>query len=67
MANKVKRNVAKKTKYIPHNLWPLARCEKKGEIIISKGIDGWVMSENEAIDYILQMSEAIMKSHRMIE
>lgn len=70
MSNKIKRNINKEFfKKIANGTSPyvLAKCVKKGEIRIIHGIDAFITNEAMAINYILQISEAVMKSRRMIK
>ena len=43
----------------------LARCDEKGHIIVKIGGCECGITDMQAIDYVLQLSEAVMFSHRM--
>lgn len=44
---------------------PLVRCEEKGKVIVTVGNCEFTITDIEAINYILQLSESVMVSHRM--
>ncbi len=44
---------------------PLARCDEKGHILVRIGGCECGITDIQAIDYVLQLSEAVMVSHRM--